>query len=53
MLLNSEITFDAASWSFSSCEIQGIGVNIKDLKGLKVNDIQALELSKILGIIIK
>jgi len=38
---------------FSSCEIQGIGVNIKDLKGLKVNDIQALELSKILGIIIK
>ena len=38
---------------FSTCEFSGVTVNIPDLKGVIVNEFQALELSKLLGIIIK
>lgn len=38
---------------FSTCEINGITTSIEDLKGAIVNNFQAIELSKLLGIIIK
>lgn len=38
---------------FSTCEFNGITVNIPDLKGIIVNEFQALELSKLLGLKIK
>ena len=38
---------------FTSCNIEGITVGLEDVKGMIVNDMQALELSKLLGIIIK
>ena len=37
----------------STSNIEGILIKIQELKGLIVNDIQAIQLSKILGIIIK
>ena len=37
----------------TSCDIEGMGVNIVDLKGAKVTTIQAISLSAILGLIIK
>ena len=37
----------------STSNIEGILIKIQDLKGLIVNDIQAIQLSKLLGIIIK
>ena len=38
---------------FRTCNIEGIIVGQEDLKGMIVNDFQAVELSKLLGIIIK
>ena len=38
---------------FSNCELNGITVNISDLNGAIVNEFQALELSKLLGLKIK
>ena len=38
---------------FSNCNITGIVVGIEDIKGLTVNEFQALELSKLLEIKIK
>ena len=38
---------------FSTCEFYGITVNIGDLNGAIVNEFQALELSKLLGLKIK
>ena len=38
---------------FSTCEMNGITVNISDLNGAIVNEFQALELSKLLGLKIK
>ena len=38
---------------FSTCEFNGITVNISDLNGAIVNEFQALELSKLLGLKIK
>lgn len=38
---------------FSSCDIEGIIVTIEDLKGIIVNEFQAIELAKLLGITIK
>ena len=38
---------------FSTCELNGITVNISDLNGAIVNEFQALELSKLLGLKIK
>ena len=38
---------------FSNCNIEGIIIGREDLKGMIVNEFQALELSKLLGIIIK
>ena len=38
---------------FRTCNIEGITVDKDDLKGMIVNDFQAIELSKLLGIIIK
>ena len=38
---------------FRTCNIEGITVNKDDLNGLIVNDFQAIELSKLLGIIVK
>lgn len=38
---------------FSTCNIDGIVVDREDLKGVIVNQFQAVELSKLLGIIIK
>lgn len=35
---------------FSTCEFNGITVNISDLNGAIVNEFQALELSKLLGL---
>lgn len=37
----------------STCEIQGIVTSIEDIKGVIVNNFQAIELSKLLGLIIK
>ena len=37
----------------STCEIQGIVTSIEDIKGLTVNNFQAIELSKLLGLTIK
>ena len=37
----------------SSCEFSGITTSIEDVKGLIVNNFQAIELSKLLGIVIK
>lgn len=37
----------------STCEISGIITTFEDIKGLTVNNFQAIELSKLLGIIIK
>lgn len=38
---------------FTTCNIEGIIVDIKDVKGMIVNEIQAISLAKLLGIIIK
>ena len=38
---------------FTTCNISGITVDINDLKGMIVNEYQALELSNLLGIIIR
>lgn len=38
---------------FSDSEIDGIGVMCEDIKGLAVNEYQAMGLAKLLGIIIK
>lgn len=38
---------------FSTCELSGIVTSIEDLKGAIVNNFQAIELSRLLGIIIK
>ena len=38
---------------FSTCDINGIIVDASDLKGVIVNEFQALELSKLLGLKIK
>ena len=38
---------------FTSCEIEGIGVNVADVKGARVSTIQAISISSILGLIIK
>lgn len=37
----------------STCEMSGIVTTLEDIKGLVVNNFQAIELSKLLGIIIK
>ena len=37
----------------STCNIDGIVVDKEDLKGIIVNQFQAVELSKLLGIIVK
>lgn len=37
----------------SDCDIEGIGIRLEDLNGVKVSALQAVELSKLLGIIIK
>lgn len=41
------------SIDFSTCEINGIITSIEDLEGVIVNNFQAIELSKLMGIIIK
>ena len=38
---------------FSTCEFNGVTVDIPDLKGIIVNEFQALELSKLMGLKIK
>jgi hypothetical protein len=38
---------------FTSCDIEGMGVNIEDVRGAKVTTIQAISVSAILGLIIK
>ena len=38
---------------FTTSNIEGIVVSIKDLKGAIVSEMQAIELAKLLGIIIK
>jgi uncharacterized protein YjbI with pentapeptide repeats len=38
---------------FSNCEIEGMGVRIEDLYGAIVSPIQAISLSKLLGIVVK
>ena len=38
---------------FTSCDIDGIGVNIADVNGAEVNPTQAVSLSAILGLIVK
>ena len=38
---------------FSDSEIDGIGVLAQDIKGMTVNEYQAMGLAKLLGIIIK
>ena len=37
----------------TSCNIEGMGVNIADVKGARVTTTQAISLSSILGLIIK
>ena len=38
---------------FTDCEIEGISAEINDVKGMIVNHIQAVEVSKLLGIVVK
>ena len=38
---------------FTTCDITGIGVGSQDLNGIIVDEYQAIELSRLLGIIIK
>lgn len=38
---------------FTTCDLAGIIVSIPDLKGVKVNEWQAIELAKLMGIIIE
>ena len=38
---------------FRTCNIEGITVEKEDLQGMIVNEFQAIDLSKILGIIVK
>ena len=38
---------------FTSCDIEGIGVNISDVNGAVVNTMQAAALSALLGLIVK
>lgn len=38
---------------FTSCDIEGLGVNITDVNGAVVNPMQAVSLSALLGLIIK
>ncbi len=38
---------------FRTCDIEGITVDIGDLKGMIVNEFQAINLAKLLGIVIK
>ena len=38
---------------FTSCDIEGIGVNITDINGAIVNAMQAVSLSTLLGLIVK
>jgi uncharacterized protein YjbI with pentapeptide repeats len=37
----------------SDCQIQSIGVRAEDLEGLVVSPLQAVDLSKLLGLVIK
>ena len=38
---------------FRTCNIGGIIVGLEDIKGMIVNNMQAIQLSKLLGIVIK
>ena len=38
---------------FSTSNIQGVSFNLDNLKGCKLNTYQAIDISKLLGIIIK
>ena len=40
-------------YDFTSCDITGIVVSSQDLNGVIVDEYQALELSRLLGIVIK
>lgn len=42
-----------ANVDISTCEIEGLVVRIEDMHGLIVNSFQAIELSKLIGIVIK
>ena len=41
------------SIDLSTCEINGIVTSLQDIEGVIVNNFQAIELSKLMGIIIK
>ena len=41
------------SIDFRTCNIGGIIVGLEDIKGMIVNNMQAIQLSKLLGIVIK
>ena len=38
---------------FTSCDIEGLGVNIADVNGAIVNSLQAAALAALLGLVIK
>jgi len=53
-LLQAQMNFtNLKGIDFTSCDIEGIGVNINDINGAIVNPMQAVSLSTLLGIIVK
>lgn len=38
---------------FTTCEIDGVGIRLEDLKGMIVSPVQAMELSRLMGLVIK
>ena len=51
-MINPEIEY-TEKIDFLNCDIQGVSFNLQNLKGCKLNTYQAIDISKLLGIIIK
>ncbi len=53
-LLQSQMNFtNLKGIDFTSCDIEGIGVNINDINGVIVTAMQAVALSSLLGLVVK